>query len=159
MACQWAWHGLAARIQKRSYKVIALLSDGECNEGQSGRCRATASAIDNLLVVSTSINGNRTKRGHPWQNSLPTSGTFSWETHKWTVTIWVSRSKLSKFRARVGSLLPCCAHREGKGVSFMEDDNSWHYRIPTVEGSARPTRNWEWWHEMLCRRDYQTEDR
>ena len=22
---------------------------------------------------------------------------------------------------------------KGKGVSFMEDDNNWHYRIPTVE--------------------------
>ena len=22
---------------------------------------------------------------------------------------------------------------KGKGVSFMEDDNNWHYRIPTIE--------------------------
>ena len=22
---------------------------------------------------------------------------------------------------------------KGKGVSFMEDDNNWHYRIPTDE--------------------------
>ncbi len=22
---------------------------------------------------------------------------------------------------------------KGKGISFMEDDNNWHYRIPTVE--------------------------
>ena len=22
---------------------------------------------------------------------------------------------------------------KGKGVSFMENDNNWHYRIPTVE--------------------------
>ena len=22
---------------------------------------------------------------------------------------------------------------KGKGVSFMEDDNNWHYRIPTAE--------------------------
>jgi transketolase len=22
---------------------------------------------------------------------------------------------------------------KGKGVSFMEDDNNWHYRIPTSE--------------------------
>jgi transketolase len=22
---------------------------------------------------------------------------------------------------------------KGKGVSFMEDDNNWHYRIPTLE--------------------------
>ena len=22
---------------------------------------------------------------------------------------------------------------DGKGVSFMEDDNNWHYRIPTAD--------------------------
>ena len=22
---------------------------------------------------------------------------------------------------------------KGKGISFMEDDNNWHYRMPTVE--------------------------
>jgi transketolase len=26
---------------------------------------------------------------------------------------------------------------KGKGVSFMEDDNNWHYRIPTVEEVAK----------------------
>jgi transketolase len=25
---------------------------------------------------------------------------------------------------------------KGKGVSFMEDDNNWHYRIPTAEEVA-----------------------
>jgi transketolase len=26
---------------------------------------------------------------------------------------------------------------KGKGVSFMEDDNNWHYRIPTADEVAR----------------------
>jgi phospholipase C len=26
---------------------------------------------------------------------------------------------------------------KGKGVSFMENDNNWHYRIPTAEEVAR----------------------
>jgi transketolase len=28
---------------------------------------------------------------------------------------------------------------KGKGVSFMEDDNNWHYRVPTLEevGAAK----------------------
>jgi transketolase len=25
---------------------------------------------------------------------------------------------------------------KGKGVSFMEDDNNWHYRIPTADEVA-----------------------
>ena len=32
------------------------------------------------------------------------------------------------------------AHRQGKGVSFMEDDNNWHYRIPTADEVARARR-------------------
>ena len=26
-----------------------------------------------------------------------------------------------------------CNTIKGKGVSFMEDDNDWHYKIPSVE--------------------------
>jgi transketolase len=26
-----------------------------------------------------------------------------------------------------------CNTIKGKGVSFMEDDNNWHYRVPTDE--------------------------
>ncbi len=39
-----------------------------------------------------------------------------------------------------GEPLAIVAHTvKGKGVSFMEDDNNWHYRIPTAEerGQAR----------------------
>ena len=26
-----------------------------------------------------------------------------------------------------------CQTKKGRGVSFMEDDNNWHYRSPTTE--------------------------
>jgi transketolase len=33
-----------------------------------------------------------------------------------------------------GKPLAIIAHTvKGKGVSFMEDDNNWHYRVPTEE--------------------------
>ncbi|MEX1077342.1 MAG: transketolase, partial [Pirellulales bacterium] len=33
-----------------------------------------------------------------------------------------------------GKPIAVVAHTvKGKGVSFMEDDNNWHYRIPTAE--------------------------
>ena len=31
---------------------------------------------------------------------------------------------------------------KGKGVSFMEDDNNWHYRIPNAEEAQAALRNW-----------------
>jgi transketolase len=33
-----------------------------------------------------------------------------------------------------GKPIAIIAHTvKGKGVSFMEDDNNWHYRIPTAD--------------------------
>jgi transketolase len=33
-----------------------------------------------------------------------------------------------------GSSNPLAAHTvKGKGISFMEDDNNWHYRAPTAD--------------------------
>ena len=42
-----------------------------------------------------------------------------------------------------GKPLAVVAHTvKGKGVSFMEDDNNWHYRIPNAgRGRAGPTRS------------------
>ena len=41
---------------------------------------------------------------------------------------------LSQFPSKSGKPLAIIANTvKGKGVSFMEDDNNWHYRIPTAE--------------------------
>ena len=31
---------------------------------------------------------------------------------------------------------------KGRGVSFMEDDNNWHYRLPKAETSRRRSGSW-----------------
>jgi transketolase len=37
-----------------------------------------------------------------------------------------------------GKPLALIAHTvKGKGVSFKEDDNNWHYRVPTAEEVAK----------------------
>jgi transketolase len=41
---------------------------------------------------------------------------------------------LNRFPDGSGKPVAVVAHTvKGKGVSFMEDDNNWHYRIPTAE--------------------------
>jgi transketolase len=41
-------------------------------------------------------------------------------------------SCLKNFPDHKGKPMAIIAHTvKGKGVSFMEDDNNWHYRIPT----------------------------
>jgi transketolase len=39
---------------------------------------------------------------------------------------------------------------KGKGVSFMEDDNNWHYRSPTAEEVAQAERElgFAWKHPL-----------
>jgi transketolase len=41
---------------------------------------------------------------------------------------------LSRIPSKSGKPVAVIGHTvKGKGVSFMEDDNNWHYRIPTAE--------------------------
>ena len=41
---------------------------------------------------------------------------------------------LTRQKNSVGKPVAVIAHTvKGKGVSFMEDDNNWHYRIPSEE--------------------------
>ena len=40
-----------------------------------------------------------------------------------------------------GKPLAIVAHTvKGKGISFMENDNNWHYRIPTAEEVSKARR-------------------
>jgi transketolase len=41
---------------------------------------------------------------------------------------------LSTLPHKTGKPTAIIAHTvKGKGVSYMEDDNNWHYRVPTAE--------------------------
>ena len=44
---------------------------------------------------------------------------------------------------------------KGKGVSFMEDDNNWHYRIPTIEEVKQSFEELGIkWRESICKNCY-----
>ena len=64
---------------------------------------------------------------------------FGWQTyeidgHDFTQILDV----FSKIPESPGKPTAIIAHTvKGKGVSFMEDDNNWHYRIPNDEELAR----------------------
>ncbi len=129
---------LAAKIQKRPYRVFVVLGDGECNEGSVWEAAQLAAAwgLDNLVVI-VDCNG--------WQGIGKTSGMVKWPMlGKWTHFGWESHSInghdhqwLPAFlngvnREREGPTVLIADTVKGKGVSFMEDDNEFHYRIPTA---------------------------
>ncbi len=129
---------LAARIQEKSFRVYALLSDGECNEGSTWEAAMFAARheLSNLCAI---IDFNK------WQATGKSQEVLALDplADKWRAFGWAveevdghdHQQLESKLLAKSGQLPRMfIAHTvKGKGISFMEDDNNWHYRIPTRE--------------------------
>lgn len=131
---------LAARINKQDYRVFALLSDGECNEGSIWEAAlfAAAQKLDNLSVIVDFNKWQATGRSEEIMSLAPLDEkwrAFGWDTeevdgHDMEALL----ARLSKLPNGSGKPVATIAHTvKGRGVSFMEDDNNWHYRIPTEE--------------------------
>ena len=135
---------LAARIQKRDYRTVALLSDGECNEGSVWEAAmfAAAQKLGSLTVLVDYNKWQATGRSEEVMALAPLRDkweAFGWESYE------VDGHDFAEIRAALACAelpdrtrpLAIVAHTiKGRGVSFMEDDNNWHYRIPNVEELA-----------------------
>jgi transketolase len=137
---------LAARIEGREGNVVALLSDGECNEGTIWEAAmfAAAQRVERLTAVVDFNKWQATGRSEEVMALAPLAD--KWRAFGWSVREIDGHDMAALVRVLSGvpdgSARPVAiiAHTvKGKGVSFMEDDNNWHYRIPTAEevGAAR----------------------
>ena len=131
---------LAARIENRPSRSLVLMSDGECEEGSVWEAAMFAPA-QKLDTVTVMIDYNK------WQATGHSDEIMALAplVEKWLAFGWdaceVDGHDLDALlaalgRATDGSGRPraiVCHTVKGKGVSFMEDDNNWHYRIPTAE--------------------------
>jgi transketolase len=131
---------MASRIRKIPYRVYVLMSDGECNEGSvwEGALFAPAQKLGNLCAI---VDFNK------WQATGRSQETMALDplVDKWRAFGWNAIevdghdvSALVKLMSATGTTdgkpTAIVAHTvKGKGVSFMEDDNNWHYRIPTAD--------------------------
>lgn len=131
---------LAARIQNHAYNVIALLSDGECNEGSiwEAAMLAASQKVERLAVIIDFNKWQATGRSeeilalNPLAEKWRAFGWSAYEIDGHDMKTLVSH--LSRVPDGSGRPVAIVAHTvKGKGVSFMEDDNNWHYRIPTAE--------------------------
>ena len=131
---------LAARIQKQAYHVTVLLGDGECNEGSNWEAAMLAAAqrVNNLTVIVDFNKWQATGRSEEIMALAPLAEkwrAFGWEAceidgHNMAQLLEV----LSPARNSSHKPLAIVAHTvKGQGVSFMEDDNNWHYRIPSAD--------------------------
>ena len=135
VACGMA---LSGKINKLKYKTIVLLGDGECNEGTVWESAMFASAkkLNNLFVI---IDQNG------WQGIGKTNEILNIRLlkEKWKSFGWncfeinghnynqIEKAFINKKNNKPTAIIAKTI--KGKGVSFMEDDNNWHYRIPTKE--------------------------
>jgi transketolase len=135
---------LAGRIQGRGYRVFVLMSDGECNEGSvwEAAMMAPAQGLDHLVALVDYNKWQATGRSNEVLALAPLRE--KWEAFGWSASeldghdLPALAAALNRVPDGSGRPLALIAHTvKGRGVSFMEDDNNWHYRVPTVEEVAR----------------------
>jgi transketolase len=128
---------LAGRILRRSYRVFAVLSDGECNEGAvwEAALLAPAQSLDNVVVIVDYNKWQATGRSNEVMALKPLKEkwhAFGWSAHEvdghdLSALVQVLRNVPDG----TGKPIALIAHTvKGKGIPFMEDDNNWHYRSP-----------------------------
>jgi len=131
---------LAAKTQKQNYRVFVVLSDGECNEGTTWEAAMFAGAqkLNNVVVMIDFNKWQATGRSEEIMALSPMLA--KWDAFGWSPyeidgnNMNEIVSKLSSLPDGSGKPVAIIAHTvKGKGVSFMEDDNNWHYRTPTED--------------------------
>lgn len=131
---------LAGRIQQRNYRVYVLMSDGECNEGSVWEAAmfAPAHKLENVTAIVDFNKWQATGRSTEILSLEPLAA--KWESFGWN-TYEVNGHNLEELSEILNNIpdgsgkpVAIIAHTvKGKGVSFMEDDNNWHYRVPNED--------------------------
>ena len=124
------------KISNTKGKVFVILSDGECDEGTTWESALIAAhhGLNNLVVF---IDRNRI------QSLAGTEDTLKLEplAKKWTAFGWnafeINGHSFEEMKNALQDLSgPTCVIAntvKGKGVKFMEDSVTWHYKSPNEE--------------------------
>lgn len=129
---------LAGKIQNLNYDVFVLLSDGECNEGSVWEAAmfAAAKGLNRVCAIIDFNKWQATGRSCEVMALQPFAD--KWKAFGWNA-IEVDGHNI-KDLTDIMTDIPDEPERptaiiantvKGKGISFMEDDNNWHYRIPS----------------------------
>ena len=133
---------MAARIRKLDYRVFVTMSDGECNEGSVWEAAmfAPAQKLGRLCAIVDYNKWQATGRSN--EIMAMESLAAKWKAFGWKTTE-VDGHDIDALTDAMNGIntgdqpIAIVAHTvKGKGVSFMEDDNNWHYRIPKAEEVA-----------------------
>jgi transketolase len=136
---------LASSIQQNPHSTFVIMSDGECQEGSVWEAAMLAPKLKTgPLTVLVDFNGwQATGRSRDIMQMEPLAekwASFGWDASEIDGhSIDEILSALEKPRDHRPRVI-IARTVKGKGASFIEDDNNWHYRSPTsdeVEKAAR----------------------
>ena len=127
---------LGDKIKKKRNKHIVLMSDGECNEGSVWEAAmfTTGKKLKNIITFIDCNKWQATERTNDILKFEPIKE--KWKSFGWDVLeidghdfkqIENCLFKLKKLNKPIAVI---CRTTKGKGISFMEDNNLWHYRSP-----------------------------
>jgi transketolase len=131
---------LAARLDHRDYRTYVLLSDGECDEGETWEAALSAAhfKVDNLTAI---VDCNRIQLSG-WTKDIMTLEPLN---QKWRAFGWHTididghdfNQILAAFQEAEGiknkPSVIIARTIKGKGVSFMENNVKFHGKAPTPE--------------------------
>jgi transketolase len=131
---------LAGRLNSQKYRVYALLSDGECDEGQTWEAAMAAAhyKVDTLTVIVDNNGIQLSGFNRDIMNLDPLNqkwAAFGWQVfevdgHDFSQLL----DAFEKAKNIKGKPAVIIAHTiKGKGVSFMENNVDFHGKAPNAE--------------------------
>lgn len=134
---------IAGKHLKKDYNVFVIVGDGEAQEGiiWEGVNAAAARKLDNLIVF---VDRNNWQSGGAVDATIGANNmkerfeAFCWHTQEIDghsidgIKAAIRAAKDAK--GRPSAII--CNTVKGKGLDFMEDDNSWHKGVPNDEQYA-----------------------
>lgn len=147
---------LAAKLDRRSYRVFTLLGDGELDEGSNWEASLAAAhfGLDNLIVI---VDRNGLQITGPTESVNPLEpldekfAAFGYAVcHVDGNDTKALMDAFSRVPFAAGKPNLVLAHTvKGKGVSFMENAVQWHHRVPSDEELAIARRELDDAHRRL----------
>ncbi len=131
---------LAAKMDKKDYRVFTLMGDGEQAEGSvwEGAMFAAHYKLDNLVAI---IDRNRLQISGCTEDVMGLDPLDKkWESFGWNVMEVDGNNIEQLYDALIKE--PACIDKptlilantiKGKGVSFIENQAAWHHKVPTEQ--------------------------
>jgi transketolase len=132
---------LSGKLDRKKHICVSLLGDGECHEGSTWEAAMFAAyrGLNNLVAIVDHNGLSATNFLNKYLDVVPLEE--KWKSFGWDTVIVKGHSfpellpllKGLHTRSSKKPLAVIALTTKGKGVSFMESNPIWHYRIPVGE--------------------------